>query len=78
MTMTAQADNEGSSHPTHAQPARLILRARPLDTSPSRKPRVQWGENVIDNEGLGRKKSKGSHFVAVGRAIVQCSLLNYI
>lgn len=39
-------------------PATLILRARPILPSQRRQPRVQWQENVIDNEGLGRKKSK--------------------
>ncbi|KAA1087805.1 Type 1 phosphatases regulator ypi1 [Puccinia graminis f. sp. tritici] len=38
--------------------ATLILRAGPLQDSQPRQPRVQWQENVIDNEGLGRKKSK--------------------
>ena len=25
----------------------------------TRRPRIQWAEDVVDNEGLGRKKSKG-------------------
>ena len=40
-------------------PASLILRLRaPSATAGSR--RIRWAEDVIDNEGLGRKKSKGS------------------
>jgi len=26
----------------------------------TRRPRIQWAEDVVDNEGLGRKKSKGN------------------
>ncbi|KAJ9076175.1 Type 1 phosphatases regulator ypi1 [Entomophthora muscae] len=28
------------------------------DSAPGSAPRVRWGDDVIDNEGLGRKKSK--------------------
>ncbi|KAF7551848.1 hypothetical protein G7046_g7587 [Stylonectria norvegica] len=42
---------------TRTEPAR-ILRLRGGHTSTGRS--VQWAEDVIDNEGLGRKSSKGS------------------
>lgn len=62
-----QATNSGSqtqvlppaetlSSPT-TQPAPAILRLTG-GRAPSTH-RVQWAENVVDNEGLGRKSSKG-------------------
>ncbi|KAH7351151.1 type 1 phosphatases regulator ypi-1 [Rhexocercosporidium sp. MPI-PUGE-AT-0058] len=43
---------------THAQ-AVLRLRGAPLDSERgSTRRRIQWAEDVVDNEGLGRKKSK--------------------
>ncbi|KAJ1969377.1 Type 1 phosphatases regulator ypi1 [Dispira parvispora] len=39
----------------------LYLRAEPsptLDAPPRRQPRVKWDNDVVDNEGLNRKKSK--------------------
>ncbi|PLW11925.1 hypothetical protein PCANC_07768 [Puccinia coronata f. sp. avenae] len=66
-TMVINQDN--SSTPPHDHQTQradsnntattLILRAAPpLPSSQRRQPRVQWQDNVIDNEGLGRKKSK--------------------
>ena len=37
----------------------LRLRATGPPQEASRRPRIQWAEDVVDNEGLGRKKSKG-------------------
>lgn len=37
----------------HAPTGTLHLRGGPRD-----RPRVAWDEGVVDNEGLGRKKSK--------------------
>lgn len=37
----------------HARTGTLHLRGGPRD-----RPRVAWDEGVVDNEGLGRKKSK--------------------
>ncbi len=28
--------------------------------------RIQWAEDVVDNEGLGRKSSKGAFYFCVG------------
>ncbi|KAJ1648244.1 Type 1 phosphatases regulator ypi1 [Dispira simplex] len=39
----------------------LYLRAEPsptLDAPPRRQPRIKWDSDVVDNEGLNRKKSK--------------------
>jgi protein phosphatase 1 regulatory subunit 11 len=32
----------------------LVLRAEPLEQR-----RIQWAEDVVDNEGMGKKSSKG-------------------
>lgn len=32
-------------------------------SDPRTRRRIQWAEDVVDNEGLGRKKSKGWHFL---------------
>ena len=37
----------------------LRLRATAPQAEERRKPRIQWAEDVVDNEGLGRKSSKG-------------------
>ena len=37
-----------------------VLRLRATaPTEQTRRPRIQWAEDVVDNEGLGRKRSKG-------------------
>lgn len=36
-----------------------VLRLRATGPAPTPSRRIQWAENVIDNEGLGRKSSKG-------------------
>lgn len=51
----------------HAPPQQPVLRLRGASTDSdsaieegsARRRRIQWAEDVIDNEGLGRKKSKG-------------------
>jgi hypothetical protein len=41
--------------PIHIPPSiRLVLRAEP-----SEERHIQWAEDVIDNEGMGKKSSKG-------------------
>lgn len=58
MTITEEQTNH-SNHSNQAQNPVLILRAHPLNhPTQVKQTRVQWSENVIDNEGLGRKKSK--------------------
>ncbi|POW02274.1 hypothetical protein PSTT_12002 [Puccinia striiformis] len=49
-----ESQGTDNSNPTPT----LILRAGPIQNSQHRQQRVQWQDNVIDNEGLGRKKSK--------------------
>lgn len=56
ITDTGNRPSERSND--NPNPASVIVRARPLNEIQHRQPRVQWQENVIDNEGLGRKKSK--------------------
>ncbi|KAG0144272.1 hypothetical protein CROQUDRAFT_134482 [Cronartium quercuum f. sp. fusiforme G11] len=58
MTLTMENQDQGTPDASSSQPSLLVLRARPLEPINARQPKVQWGENVIDNEGLGRKKSK--------------------
>lgn len=36
-----------------------VLRLRAIAPAPSTRPRIQWADDVVDNEGLGRKSSKG-------------------
>lgn len=42
---------------TQAQTQSPILRLRGAQRN--RGPRVQWAESVVDNEGMGKKSSKG-------------------
>lgn len=58
------AEQEGTQSQTQTQTqteaptqARAVLRLRGAHV-PGRS--VQWAENVVDNEGLGRKSSKGT------------------
>lgn len=44
---------------THAQPQGPILTLTGAHDR-SRGPRVRWDENVVDNEGMGKKSSKGT------------------
>lgn len=53
----------GSQTQTHNQPVirlnapsgTLRLRAEPVERR-----RIQWAEDVVDNEGMGKKSSKGT------------------
>lgn len=50
----------GALTETHeAQTHSPILRLRGEHPSRGRGPRVQWAEGVVDNEGMGKKSSKG-------------------
>lgn len=46
-----------TSAPTRIQTQQPVLRLRGAPDRNER--RIQWAEDVVDNEGLGRKKSKG-------------------
>lgn len=41
-----------------SQPATLSTGVLKLRGGPSKKAKVVWSEEVVDNEGMGRKKSK--------------------
>lgn len=62
MTRSAMAGSSSQTQ-TQAPPQVLVrapvLRLRGAETSKRTKKRIQWAEDVIDNEGLGRKSSKG-------------------
>lgn len=53
--------------PIRLRPQQAVLRLQGASTQEEveedgkgkRRARIQWAEDVIDNEGLGRKKSKG-------------------
>ncbi|RVX76149.1 hypothetical protein B0A52_00506 [Exophiala mesophila] len=57
-TQTITSSDVSSSH--SPSPDRLVLRLRGAHDASTRSPRRQitWAEDVIDNEGLGRKSSK--------------------
>ena len=46
----------GPSEPSSSGP---ILRLRATDNGQTESRRIQWAEDVIDNEGMGKKSSKG-------------------
>lgn len=52
---TGSSTQTGTEAPAPAAPAILRLRG----AHPPSDHRVQWAESVVDNEGLGRKRSKG-------------------
>lgn len=39
-----------------------VLRLRATAPPPQNRRRIQWAEDVVDNEGLGRKRSKGKFY----------------
>jgi hypothetical protein len=48
------ASEPAQTEPQRAPDGTLRLRGAPIQTR-----RVTWGEDVVDNEHLGKKKSKG-------------------
>lgn len=48
---------------TQTQISTPVLRLRATAPEPSTRRRIQWAEDVVDNEGLGRKSSKGMTFL---------------
>lgn len=67
-TNTHSMHHPSHSHPTattttlHSHTSTPVLRLRatagPTPPQNNNRPRIQWAEDVIDNEGLGRKRSK--------------------
>ncbi|KAK8210265.1 Type 1 phosphatases regulator ypi1 [Zalaria obscura] len=55
-SMTVTTTDAGPSLPFNLPSGTLRLRAEPEE--PEERPRVQWAEDVIDNEGMGKKSSK--------------------
>lgn len=53
---TGSRTQTGTQAPASTAPAILRLRG----AHPASDHRVQWAESVVDNEGLGRKRSKGN------------------
>ena len=73
-TAAAGGPTQTQTHtvPLRIRPQQAVLRLRgassqqvgdeeeeSLESGKKRRQRIQWAEDVIDNEGLGRKKSKG-------------------
>jgi protein phosphatase 1 regulatory subunit 11 len=57
--MAATASQTQTQAPPLVQVRQPVLRLRGAETGVRSKKRIQWAEDVIDNEGLGRKSSKG-------------------
>lgn len=55
--MTVTTTEAGPSTPLNVTQGTLRLRAEAEE--PSEQRRIQWAEDVIDNEGMGKKSSKG-------------------
>jgi protein phosphatase 1 regulatory subunit 11 len=59
-SMAATASQTQTQAPPLVQVRQPVLRLRGAETGVRNKKRIQWAEDVIDNEGLGRKSSKGN------------------
>ncbi|KAI1333975.1 phosphatase inhibitor-domain-containing protein [Xylariaceae sp. FL0016] len=74
-TQAQQQPSAGSSTQTESTapsaPAPAILRLR--GAHPPAQNRVQWAENVVDNEGMGRKSSKVCCIYHAPRAVGESS-----
>ncbi|KAL1304617.1 hypothetical protein AAFC00_003584 [Neodothiora populina] len=61
-SMTLTTAQTGPSVPFHLPSGTLRLRAasdaEPATPEPTERRRIQWAEDVIDNEGMGKKSSK--------------------
>jgi protein phosphatase 1 regulatory subunit 11 len=65
MTRNATPAREGGSRTIELQQQPTVRLSAPqgvlrLRAEPSERRRIQWAEDVVDNEGMGRKSSKGS------------------
>ena len=66
MTINETNSGEGGSGDDRAQRTvgRLVLRATAEEPPKSRSSRrVVWSEGTVDNEGMGKKKSKSEHIM---------------
>lgn len=56
----APTQSQSSLTLTASQPGPTTLRLRAEPAEPSERRRIQWAEDVVDNEGMGKKSSKGT------------------
>jgi protein phosphatase 1 regulatory subunit 11 len=65
MRTAGNRQNQGSVTETVGSATRSITTQTPitlrLRAEPSEQRHIQWAEDVVDNEGMGKKSSKGSH-----------------
>lgn len=60
MIAVQEAEQSDVSAPTDTAAGPAPAGTLRLRGGPRSRPRVVWGEDVVDNEGLGRKKSKSA------------------
>lgn len=72
-SQTSQTTTQSSEPPTQEEEPRT-LRLRGHHTATGRS--VQWADDVVDNEGLGRKSSKGSFILSLAHSS-QCDANNH-
>lgn len=58
----AAPEGAGDAGGSDVEPEQVVgtLRLRASPSPTQRGPRVAWGEDVVDNEGCGKKSSKGA------------------
>lgn len=69
-TQTASPAPQGGSRTIEARPQPVLRLSAPsgvlrLRAEPTERRRIQWAEDVIDNEGMGKKSSKGKSFIII-------------
>jgi len=57
---TSETSTTATQTQTNPYTSTPVLRLRATGPAPSARRRIQWAEDVVDNEGLGRKRSKGT------------------
>lgn len=57
---------------TVVQPAAPTVTLR-LRAEPAEQRHIQWAEDVVDNEGMGKKSSKGMMFAHFGANVLRLS-----
>lgn len=64
-TRTATSNPQGGSRTMEVRPQPVLRLSAPsgvlrLRAEPAERRRIQWAEDVVDNEGMGKKSSKGT------------------
>lgn len=64
-TRTATPTSQGGSRTLEVRPQPVLRLSAPsgvlrLRAEPTERRRIQWAEDVVDNEGMGKKSSKGN------------------